>query len=279
MLKNRTGFALLEILLIILMIAVIGLGGYYVYNNQHKQPVKPNVTSNKPASTSSTIDNGFKDGPKTGWKTYTNNKAGFSIAVPITFESSYGSPCVKTDDSYTGYVSYRPVSGTVPTTIVEDGTNFYITEDYTYQLAGAADHSGYTDYSSCNKTNASVALVKEYEAPKTANSPLLTVIPVSVTSANNPNDVVDWAQHFFNDTTITASMASSNGNAWKDVTLDCKPAESDTCMDFNYKFFLRYYEKQHKLVYIALGQAGKLAKPGTNDYYDLEVVDSFKVLD
>lgn len=51
--KNQKGFALIESLLIILILAVVGFGGYYVWNTQHDKTKAANSPkSSTPASTS-----------------------------------------------------------------------------------------------------------------------------------------------------------------------------------------------------------------------------------
>ena len=68
-LKNQKGFALVEGLLIILILAVIGFGGYYVWHSQHKTTTATTTaTSSKKASASAqkTSDNATVKIPEMG---------------------------------------------------------------------------------------------------------------------------------------------------------------------------------------------------------------------
>lgn len=67
-LKNSKGFTLVETLLVILVLAVIGFGGYYVWQNQHKDETK--VSSNKSTATKTETKSQSSD-PYQGWKSYT----------------------------------------------------------------------------------------------------------------------------------------------------------------------------------------------------------------
>jgi len=66
-LKNSKGFTLVETLLVLLVVAVIGFGGYYVWQNQHKDETK--VSSTKAAVTKTETKSQSSD-PYHGWKPY-----------------------------------------------------------------------------------------------------------------------------------------------------------------------------------------------------------------
>lgn len=66
--QNQQGFTLVETLLIILIVAVIGFGGYYVWHSQH-------------TSSSTTT----KSTAPAGWKTYISTTDKFSTVYPATW--------------------------------------------------------------------------------------------------------------------------------------------------------------------------------------------------
>jgi hypothetical protein len=79
--KNQKGFTAVEGLLIILTLAVIGFGGYYVYHTNHKAKTASVSTSgannSASGSTKSTAAN-----PYAGWNSYTDVSKLFSVMYP-----------------------------------------------------------------------------------------------------------------------------------------------------------------------------------------------------
>lgn len=76
---NDKGFTLAETLLAILILTVIGLGGYYVWHNQHKSSAKKTISStssNKSTTTS-----------YEGWKTYCDSHAKFCFKYPSDWQA------------------------------------------------------------------------------------------------------------------------------------------------------------------------------------------------
>lgn len=83
-LKNQKGFTLVESLLVILILAVIGFAGYYVWHSQHssKLPV-----SNSPSKASTEVSsNNSKPVTESLSETYSNSDFGFSFKYPASWK-------------------------------------------------------------------------------------------------------------------------------------------------------------------------------------------------
>lgn len=269
--KNTKGFTVIEGLLILLIVTVVGGVGWYVWDKNKASEVAtdPPKKSQGKAINKASQDTTFVDGPRQGWKTYTNYKAGFSIEVPASFVSQYGGECQKTA------TSYRPAEGVVPTSVIQDGDSYYITENYTYQLSDVTkDNTGVSYYADCNKVDTTPAVVRQYKDQNNDNAPQLNVIPIQVIKTRSQSDITGHARSIFGNQNVMVESLADNPSGWKDVKLN-----SPDDLTFNFSFTLRYYEKQDKLVYIAKGQAGNLAIPSSSNFYDNEVISSFKLID
>ena len=84
------------------------------------------------------------------WNLYTNNDLGFSINIPVEAYFYYAS-CGWRDDSY------RPGSGMVPVSTFATDDSVYINQEYLYELGGATEVGGITNYSECNRVENSVS--------------------------------------------------------------------------------------------------------------------------
>jgi hypothetical protein len=103
--KNQKGFTVVEALLFILIVAVIGFGGYYVWHTQHnkKTPVtttstsSKSSTSTKPITTATTTPN-----PYAGWKQYCSTYEKSCFKYPSTWtltnECSSSAPCPSSEN-------------------------------------------------------------------------------------------------------------------------------------------------------------------------------------
>jgi hypothetical protein len=79
--KNQKGFTAVEGLLIILTLAVIGFGGYYVYHTNHKaKTASLSTTGAKTSASGSTKSTGAN--PYAGWNSYTDVSKLFSVMYP-----------------------------------------------------------------------------------------------------------------------------------------------------------------------------------------------------
>jgi len=75
--RNESGFTAVEGLLIVLVLTVIGFGGYYVWHSQKKPPTKPVATTTKTSAKPAQSTD-----PYVGWKEHVNEKYKFSFMYP-----------------------------------------------------------------------------------------------------------------------------------------------------------------------------------------------------
>ncbi|MDB5175670.1 MAG: hypothetical protein JWM81_528 [Candidatus Saccharibacteria bacterium] len=278
-----------EAVLVVVLIAIIGVTGWYVYSaksnadqtldaaNQTSTEVSESLASNKPTASATNIGT-FSDGPGTDFKTYTNKTYGFSITVPKNILTESGT-CTTVDYAYNTYGYKIPAPTTsalapavVPTTVVEDADTFYVTQAYSSQLTDPSTSSGNTFYGGCHKVDTTVDVVRASNAP-TAGV-LLDTLPILVASANNDSEILSKIRpQFENSATLKiASKTTDPQGSWQNLKLscdnpeDCQGGRSD----------VRYYTKQHKVVVFLLGQSAHLTNGPT--IYDLQIEDSFALI-
>ena len=256
--------------------------GWYVLHAKNTSLSKPSASpvlaTHKSTATHAVSETVPLD---TDFKTYTNASAGFTLQVPKEVLSGLGSPCGTSDYVYDNYgkkvpseVSYRPAQGVVPGTVVGDGTNFWVTEEYTYQLTDSHDDGkGHGIFKGCQKTITTPENAAQSERGGTFQ---LDSVPIKVFTVMNTSQITEKARLIYgNLITGVEGMKLSPSGDYLDVSLKC----SDSCMDvLNGRSYLRYYEKQQKLVYMDLGQSGHLQYPKGDGYYGQKVVDSFKLI-
>lgn len=93
---NNHGFTAFEGILIVIIIALIGGVGFYVYkSNQDKKSDNPTSSSQKSTQTSATKDS-YKD-----WKTYTSSTEKMSFKYPSSWKVDNSSPADSESDSTT----------------------------------------------------------------------------------------------------------------------------------------------------------------------------------
>lgn len=275
---NNKGFGVVEGVLILVAVAIIGVVGWRVWqNNKDKQQPAQDAVS-APSKVSKIPDSEIKSGSGE-WNTYINHKLSFSIQIPKKIAASGGSPCVKEDYVYDNYGEktsapshYSTDIGVVPAVVVEDGNDFYVTSEYTYQQTGLYDYGdGYRLATGCKKVETNAAVIAETR--KTDTSYVVDKLPFSVVDVKDQADIAGWVQkHFGKDVFVTGTQADPHG--WENVKLDCKKG-TEFCL--NFAFQLRYYKAKNRLVYLEQGQGGQIAKPDKENYYDGEIFDSFQL--
>lgn len=279
--KREAGFSGFETLIGLLVIAIIGVVGFSIYNRQVTKPPSSPEKLGKVRTVSEpkiSLLGSYKD-LGNGFQSYSNTESGFALDIPKTVNDGYGAPCTYELNTNTGYYSYRPKGGMEPVIIVEDGNEFTVAPKVTYQLSNSVEHNSIGYFGSCAKTYTTAKVIRDSRR-NPANTTLVSALGFVVTDAGSLADVTSWVKTYFQDSTIiTADVGKAANGEWKHIVLDC--TSSDPCTEFNFKYDLRYYEKQKKLVYFAFGQAGNLQKPnngGSYQFYDNQVADSFRLL-
>jgi len=122
--KNQKGFTAVEGLLIILILAVVGFGGYYVYHTNHKTKAAVSTTAAKESTASSNKSTVAKTtNPYAGWKTFCSTMGGLCLKYPTnwTFKQTLLSQSISperdvfTSPSGSVVVDYLPRNGEGPT--------------------------------------------------------------------------------------------------------------------------------------------------------------------
>lgn len=157
--KDFKGFALVEVLLVILTLIIIGVAGYFVAKHIDKKPINTTSSNTTPtqaikkstnASTSTSVD------PTANWTVYSNVKGQFSLRYPTNWVQA-ASPQLCSD----GLVLLGPNTGSVGHCASEGFGEVYVSSS-----AGdsRSDHNlgkGYTNITKDNITIANVNGVRE----------------------------------------------------------------------------------------------------------------------
>jgi hypothetical protein len=207
-----------------------------------------------------------------GWSTYTNAELGFSFRFPTRIYAGLGAPCTKNQES--GGWSYRPSSGVVPATVIQDRDSFYVTQKISYQLGDAQQMAdGTTKYKACTKTVTTVKMIRAYVSG--TSDYLLAVLPISVVQASTRADVKSFAVTTFDHcaSVTVASMVHSPSGPWRKVLFSCPEDQ----MFFNYAYDARLYQAHSLFVMFWFGQAIQIydarQRPADN-----KIAASFKIL-
>ena len=148
--KNENGFGAVEILLVILIIAIVSFGGYYVWNTQHKSSTQnTRAVATKDAASKSAQSTS----PYAGWKSYELKYEKLSFRYPATWKaddtSSSGIDTVsfQSSDNFSFNIADGASSGgdsilldsNNPLNVKFDGSKAYIVFDH--GIAGNPDNS------------------------------------------------------------------------------------------------------------------------------------------
>ncbi len=83
--NDEQGFSAVEVILVLVIVALIGVVGFMVYKNHNTSVV---TTTTKPAATTPAKTTPAPTDPTAGWKSYTNTDGHFTIKYPSTWVSS-----------------------------------------------------------------------------------------------------------------------------------------------------------------------------------------------
>lgn len=187
--KSERGFTFIEALLIILILAVVGFGGYYVWHTTHKAKTIAVTTSTTTTSAS----------PYSGWNTYTLPKEKLTFRYPNTW---------KTEDNLTN--SYN------------DGVQFSSTTDNNFEiLIGAGpDVSAIDNYNgSCVNQADSVTFNNQTAYLDLVGFDNTAAVPPSCTPASSTIQevVLSGSSKAANPTNFLPTKNISNSNIVVDI--------------------------------------------------------------
>ncbi|MGD0283994.1 MAG: hypothetical protein ABSB12_00115 [Candidatus Saccharimonadales bacterium] len=276
--SNEYGFNIIELVLIIVIIALIGFAGWLVYKDHHKSMTATAITTvnNEATSTPKTSNNNVTTS-NVNWLTYVNSTVGFSIKYPQLIYADSG--CTQSSNGSGTTI------GNVPTTVIQDGNNYYVITKTSYQMTLTWGANQTYNFTGCSPV------------PTTANTIQLTGgqisngqkyiykadnFPFVVEEVNSESDVTSALQSYWNDNTITISgwKNSSNGVWQEPVSISCSSTEvnQNNCGPTSSNYDLRYYSTQKLMFYFVYGQAAHLILPNNGSAADTQIVNSFMLL-
>jgi prepilin-type N-terminal cleavage/methylation domain-containing protein len=83
---NQKGFSVVEILIVIVVVGLLGVAGWFVYG--HQKSTKQSSTTQAKSATSSSKETSTSVDRYAGWKTYKSSVEGFSFRYPADWELS-----------------------------------------------------------------------------------------------------------------------------------------------------------------------------------------------
>ncbi len=90
--KNEEGFSVVEVVLVLVIVGLIGVVGWFVYNN-HNKKTTPSVSTNTTTKSSTTPAKTTTPDPYSGWKTYTSsNSLGLGFKYPASWTVTENKP-------------------------------------------------------------------------------------------------------------------------------------------------------------------------------------------
>jgi hypothetical protein len=143
--KDQKGFTVVEGLLIVLTLAVIGFGGYYVWHTQHKPKTTTPTTAASTTTPTKTSSN-----PTAGWRTYSDGTISFQYPQTVTVAKTDCPPgadsCVSakaSSDSGNGLIFYEKAS----TLSAKDfATQSYSSDGTTVTTSNTSSINGFDTY-------------------------------------------------------------------------------------------------------------------------------------
>lgn len=280
--SNEKGFSVVEVVLVLIIVGLIGVVGWFVYNNHNKKTTASvaNTSTTKPATTTpvraNTPATTITSGPQSGWETYTNNTVGFSIAYPDTVEGDNGCATPSTVSS-----------GAIPTTLIENGPNYYIAAKNSIRFALTWGANQTYDTSGCTQVSTNATSVQAQNSQiKTGAQYEYSVVNLAffVKKVSSESAVQTELQSYWHDSTITISgwQTSPSGSYEVPTAISCAPSEmgmGNNCGPLSSNYDLRYYPTQKIMFYYVQGQAAHLMLPNNAlPSPDGQVISSFKVL-
>jgi hypothetical protein len=210
------------------------------------------------------------------WDRYINHQVGFSIKIPRTLVSPYGS-CAWVEGSGDG--SYRPELSYVPVAVFEDGQTTYIAGAYYHELSGVTKKTSAaggtrTFFSECQAVTNNLDLLRDSE------NPYQTRWKIVAEQVRNDAELEAFIKARYGSGCSLGEKAGSSQDGVYDVRVEGDGKDlSETKCPLNYRTVVKYYPAGNKVIAWDLGQAVTFA--ATLDYsvtHDQEMVESFRFL-
>lgn len=90
--KDEKGFSAVELVLVLVIVALIGVIGWFVYKNHNKTTNNSSVSSTSNSSASTQPKTTSAPDPYTGWQTYSSSSLGVSFKYPANWTAQVGEP-------------------------------------------------------------------------------------------------------------------------------------------------------------------------------------------
>lgn len=212
------------------------------------------------------------------WNRYTNYDLGFSLKVPKTMVSYYGS-CTWNEDN--GDSSYRPKAAAVPVKIFEDADGVTIAPEYLYELAGATTETNgqggsRTVYAQCIQVPNSLALMQD------PGRPMFGIQMWQIVSAQvrNNGELDAFVKSRYGSGCSVGDVEASGQDGVYRVRIQGDGKDpSETQCPVNYATMVKYAPEANKVIAWDLGQSYTfLADESFMTGYDQEMIESFRFL-
>ncbi len=200
------------------------------------------------------------------WNLYTNYNDGYSIKIPVKANGWYGGCSWATKDNDN---SYRPADGLISTKVFEKSGVANIDFEYFYKLTGEkAQPDGTYKYSGCEK------VVNTFN---TVNGEAAKSWRIQTASAKNDNELNTFLKKYGSSCSLGEKKQVSDDLYSISIKGDGLGLEDTKC-PVNYATSIFYSPSKQKVYYWNLGQSSRFTSADTNTSYDLEMVDSFKLI-
>ena len=210
------------------------------------------------------------------WNQYTNYRMGFSIKVPKTMASLYGS-CKWNEENRDH--SYRPELSYVPVSIFEDGDRTYIAGEYYHELTGetketSADGGTRTFFSECQAITNNLGLLRDPE------NHYQTKWEIVATEVHDDDELDSFIKSRYGSGCSLGEKVASGQDGVYDVRIQGDGKDlSETLCPLNYATVVKYYPKGNKVIAWDLGQAPTFgADVSYSVIHDQEMVERFRFL-
>jgi hypothetical protein len=277
MVKNssQNGHALLVIIIIALV--VVAALGFVFWNSLNTNNDQSQDTSHEVAKKSEILE---LDGPM---NKYVNYELGFEFLFPKEIYSA--AECITSDSVNDNFGNQEPaethyiaLEGTVPMTVLESNDRFIITPKDLIVLSDEKEIAGgHKVNMSCNKQPATVSLIDSDSGDVVANTP--NVREFDVTKAADTSEITQYIRQKISDPAATIQQVgqAESGRQEFNYTYSAEYIAQHPFGGGGYKIW--YYAERQLLSYFLMGQSSAFQySDGSNNYYDQEVIDSFKLV-